>query len=167
MRSRNIGAMGSAGLRSLRDRYANAFRLASALLVLYALGHTMGAVVAVPRFGDASDTVVALMQSVHVRSQGADCTWYGFYRGFGMLVTVFFVLSAVLAWHLGGLTLRAQRDLAPVAWTLFASHVAGAVVTWVYFFPAPIVFSTLIAALLGVACLRSHRSGQTAHALSA
>jgi hypothetical protein len=159
--------MGSTDLRSLRDRYANAFRLASGLLVLYALGHTMGAVVAVPSFGIASDTVVALMQSVHVRSQGADCTWYGFYRGFGVMVTAFFLLSAVLAWHLGGLTLRAQRDLAPVAWTLFASHLAGAVVTWVYFFPAPIVFSTLIATLLGFACLRSHRSGQEAHALSA
>jgi hypothetical protein len=159
--------MESTGLRSMRARYANAFRLASALLLLYALGHTMGAVVSVPSFGVASDTVVTLMQSVHVRSQGDDCTWYGFYRGFGILVTVFFLLSAVLAWHLGGLTLRAQRDLAPVAWTLFASHVAGAVVTWVYFFPAPIVFSTLIAALLGFACLRSHRSGQEAHALSA
>lgn len=159
--------MGPTGLRSLRDRYANAFRIASALLVLYALGHTMGAVVAVPQFGIASDTVVALMQSVHVRSQGAECTWYGFYRGFGILVTVFFLLSAVLAWHLGGLTLSAQRDLAPIAWTLFASHVVGAVVTWVYFFPAPILFSTLIAALLGFASFRIHRSGQAAHGLSA
>jgi hypothetical protein len=150
--------MASTGLRDLRGRYANTFRIASVLLVLYTLGHTLGAVVSIPRFGDASDTVVSLMQSVHVRAQGADCTWYGFYRGFGILVSVFFVLSAVLAWHLGGIAPRARRDLAPVAWTLFAGHLAGAVVTWVYFFPVPIVFSTAIAALLGFGCLRSIRS---------
>jgi hypothetical protein len=152
--------MGSGGLRGFGERYTSAFRVASVLLVLYALGHTMGAVVAVPRFGVASDTVVTLMQSVHVRVQGAECTWYGFYRGFGIIVSAFFVLSAVLAWHLGGATPGARRDLAPVAWTLFASHLAGALVTWVYFFPVPIVFSTVITALLGLGCLRGHRSGE-------
>jgi hypothetical protein len=159
--------MGSNGLRALWNRCANEFRVASVLLVLYTLGHTMGAVVAIPRFGEASDTVVALMQSVHVRAQGADCTWYGFYRGFGVLVSAFFVLSAVLAWHLGGTARRARRELAPVAWTLFAGHLVGAVVAWVYFFPTPVVFSTVIAALLGFGCLRSHRSGENPVALSA
>jgi hypothetical protein len=157
--------MESTGSRGLA-RYANAFRVASVLLVLYTLGHTMGAVVGIPRFGEASDTVVALMQSVHVPVQGVERTWYGFYRGFGILISAYFVLSAVLAWHLGGMTLRAQRDLAPVTWTFFASHLAGAVVSWVYFFPVPIAFSTAIAALLGLGCLRSHRAEASTHATS-
>jgi len=84
----------------MRPRFFNSFRLASILLVLYTIGHTAGAVIATPKLGVGSDTVVALMKSVHVRAQGADCTWYGFYRGFGALVSVFFAFSAIVAWQL-------------------------------------------------------------------
>ena len=146
--------------RSVRARYFNAFRLASYLLVLYALGHTTGAVVSTPRFGPDSDAVVAMMKSVHVTAQGVDCTWYGFYRGFGVLVSVFFVFSAILTWQLGGMTARERRPLAPVLWALFLGYVATAAVTWVSFFPVPLVFSTAIAALLGFACVKKERGDE-------
>ena len=135
------------------SRYFNAFRIAAYVLVLFMLGHTFGAVVATPRFGGESDAVVSLMKSVHVTSQSADCTWYGFYRGFGVLVSIWFVFSAVLAWHVGGMSPGDRRLFAPVTWALFLCHAAGAVVAWVYFFPAPQLFSSVIALLLGYACM--------------
>lgn len=141
-------------------RFFNPLRLAAYLLVLYALGHTAGAVVKTPKLGAASDAVAEAMKTVHLSAQGADCTWYGFYRGFGWLVTVFFVFSAVFAWHLGGADLRTRRALAPVTWTLVLSYLASLVVSWAYFFPAPIAFSTAITALLGIACLQDWRAGQ-------
>ena len=140
--------------RSLGSRYANPFRLASYLLVLFTLGHTLGAVVATPRLGADSDAVVAAMRSVHVVSQSADCTWYGFYRGFGATISLFFAFSAVLTWHLGGLSARDRRGLAPVMWALFAAYAANAVIAWLYFFPTPQIFATIVAVLLGIGCVR-------------
>jgi hypothetical protein len=140
-------------------RYFNAFRLASYLLVFYTFGHTLGAVIKTPQFGAESDTVVALMKSIHVQAQSADCTWYGFYRGFGIFVSIYFVFSIFAAWRLGGMSEDDKAALMPFAWALFLSHLAGAFVAFAYFFAAPMVFSTAIAALLGLGCFSARFRG--------
>jgi hypothetical protein len=140
-------------------RFFNEFRLASYVLVLYTFGHTLGAVINTPRFGAESDSVVAAMKSVHVQAQGADCTWYGFYRGFGIIVSVYFILSAVLTWQLGGMTPAERRKFKLVTWTLFLGFVVCAIVTWSSFFPVPLVFSVALAVLLGFACMRTRATG--------
>jgi hypothetical protein len=142
---------------SVWARYCNAFRLASYLMVLYAFGHTRGAVIGTPHFGAESDAVASMMKSVPVHVQGADCTWYGFYRGFGVMVSVYFVFSAALSWHLGGIPPRDRRAFAPIAWLLFLSYVANTLLAGVYFFAAPVVFSTVISTLLGLACIGVRR----------
>jgi hypothetical protein len=131
----------------------NPFRWASVLFVFYALGHTLGALISVPRFGASSDAVVSMMQSVHVISQGADCTWFGFYRGFGYFVSFYLLLSAFLAWWVGGMTERTRGALLPVAWALLAVSAANLPLVFLYFFPAPMVFSVVIAVLLGIGCV--------------
>jgi hypothetical protein len=141
-----------------RLRSFNVFRVASFLLVLYTLGHTLGAVVETPQFGFSSDEVVAQMKSVQVKVQSADCTWYGFYRGFGIMVSVYFAFSALVAWYLGSDGGRVETVLRPIAWALFLGHLAGALITWVYFFPVPIVFSTAITILLGYGCFQRRQS---------
>jgi hypothetical protein len=140
--------------QSLRARFFNVYRLAAYCLILYSLGHTLGAVIATPRFGPESDRVVSMMKSIHVYAQGAECTWYGFYRGFGWLVSIFFILSAVLSWHLGGRTMRERAALTLVSFSMFLSHAAGIVIAWAYFFPAPRLFSAATAGLLGLGCLQ-------------
>ncbi len=105
-------------------------------------------------------SVVSMMKSVHVVAQGADATWYGFYRGFGWFVSVFFIFSAVMTWYLGGRTARDRLALALVTWSLFLSHAAGSIIAWVYFFFAPILFSTVITVLLGIGCVRDWLAGR-------
>ena len=107
-----------------------------------------------------SDSVVSMMKSVHVVAQGARATWYGFYRGFGWFVSVFFIFSAVMTWYLGGRTARDRLALALVTWSLFLSHAAGSIIAWVYFFFAPILFSTVITVLLGIGCVRDWLAGR-------
>jgi hypothetical protein len=131
----------------------NPFRWASVLFVLNAVGHTLGAVITVPQFGPSSDAVVSMMQSVHLNAQGSDCTWYGFYRGFGYFVSFYMLLSALLAWWLGGMTERTRGPFLPVAWALFAVSVANVPLMFIYFFPVPMVFSSVIAVLLGIGCI--------------
>jgi hypothetical protein len=144
----------------VRARYFNVYRLASYALVLYTLGHTRGAVVGTPRFGPESDAVVESMKAVHVLVNGADCTWYGFYRGFGVFVSIFFVFSVVVTWKLGGMPARERAALAPLTWGLFACYGATIVTSWLWFFQAPLVFSTIITVLLGLGCLGDLRAAR-------
>jgi len=141
--------------RGIVARYLNEFRLASYVLVIFALGHTLGAVVQTPHFGEESDTVVSAMKFTYVKVQGVDRTWYGFYRGFGILVAVFFVFSAVLTWHLGGMTTADRRRFAAVTWALFLAYVVSVTVSWKYFFPVPLSFSIALVILLGWAAIHS------------
>lgn len=141
-----------------RVRYLNPFRLASYLLLLFCLGHTRGGVLAIPSFGTAGDSVLAMMKSVHFRCMSSDCTWFGFYAGFGLFASIFLFLSAALTWYLGGLSPSARRALLPITWMLFLAQAAGAVLAWTYFFLAPQVFSTAIAGLLGFEAVRQTRS---------
>ena len=138
-------------------RYFNPYRFVAVLFVFYNLGHTLGAVAATPKFGPASDAVVSAMMSVHVVAQGADCTWYGFFRGMGATVSVFFLFSTVLTWHLGGLSRPERRALAPVTIALFLSMAGSTVLAWVYFFPVPLVFSFLITILIGIGCVQDRK----------
>jgi uncharacterized protein YndB with AHSA1/START domain len=135
-------------------RYLNPFRLATYVLILFFLGHTLGALINIPSFGTAGDAVLAAMRSTQFRCQTSDCTWFGFYMGFGIFVSIFFLATAAIAWYLGGLDRPRQRALAPIAWMLFLAYAANAVVAWTYFFIAPQVFATLVAVLLGYQCLR-------------
>jgi hypothetical protein len=142
-------------MTNMLGRYFNPFRLATYLLILYCAGHTWGTILSTPHFGEASDAVAYAMKSVHFNVQGFECTWFGFYVGFGLLVSIFFLCSAAVTWFLGGLARSEQRGLAPITWALFLSYLASAVIAWAYFFVAPGVFSTLIAALLGFQCLKT------------
>jgi hypothetical protein len=144
----------AAAWRSVLARYFNSYRLAAYVLVFYALGHTLGAVIATPQFGAESDSVVSMMKSVHVIAQGSDATWYGFFRGFGCFITVFFVFSIIFAWFVGGKSGEFRAQLAPVTWSLFVSYVAGAVIAWKYLFMMPILFAVAVAALFGIGCIR-------------
>lgn len=139
---------------SFPARYLNPFRLASYVLVLFFLGHTLGALVKIPSFGAQADAVLSAMQATHFRCQTSDCTWFGFYLGFGWDVSLFLLASAAIAWFLGGLEPQQQRAMKPIAWTLFLSHAAGAVIAWIWFFIAPQVFGTVLAVLLGYQCLK-------------
>ncbi len=76
------------------------YRIASVLLVLFAVGHTLGFPETPPEWGVGA--IVNSMQTVHFDAQGFDRTYYDFYVGFGLFVSVFLLFAAVLAWHLAG-----------------------------------------------------------------
>ena len=123
------------------------YRIASVLLALYALAHTFG----FRRPADRPDgsTVAALMRSTHVTVQGSRRTFWDFYVGFGLFATVFLLLSALLAWQLGGLSADALARVPWAAtWGLAITFAVLTVMTWRYFFVAPVVFSSLITLLL-------------------
>src|SRR5580765_705323 len=98
------------------------------------------------------------MKSTHFQILGFRRTYWDFYVGFGLFVSVFLLLAAILAWQLGGLPWQTSALVRLTAWTLALCFVALTILSWTYFFSIPIVFSGLIAICLVSATWLSTRS---------
>jgi hypothetical protein len=128
------------------------YRVSSVLLVLFAVGHTMGFHRVNPRWG--ADAVAGGMKSVRFPVQGFERSYWHFFMGFGLFVSAFLVFAAILAWQLGGMPREPLATLTVVRWSFAICFVAICALTWRYFFVAPGVFSTLVAiSLVGAAWL--------------
>lgn len=138
-------------------RFFNPFRLATYVLLVYCAGHTAGALFNTPRFTPEAGAVLDAMRSVRFPVQGFQRTWFGFYFGFGLIVSVYFLVSAALAWFLGGCDPTQRRALRPITWTLFLSYAASTVIVLQNFFVSPLVFSSLLTLLFGYECWRATR----------
>ena len=120
------------------------YRIAAVLILLFDLGHTSGFPWSDPKWG----VDLAAMRSTHFYIMGFSRTYWDFYVGFGLFVTVFLLLAVVLAWQMGGLPPEALSRMRGVAWTFPACFAAIAVLSWRYFFILPIAFSIVITACL-------------------
>jgi len=135
-------------------KHFGAYRLASYLLVLFCAGHTVGGMLSHKSLGAPADAVFASMRAVHFNFNGADCTYYGFWLGFGLTTSLFLLLSAVIAFSLSRVPETCWPSVAPIAWALVLSHAANTILAWRYFFAGPGVLSTLVTVLLAVATWR-------------
>ncbi len=129
------------------------YRIASVLLVLFAAGHTLGFRRVDPRWG--IDATIGALKATQFQVQGFTRSYWGFYTGFGLFVTVLLVFVGILAWQLGALPKDTLRSLRVVTWALALSFVAVTLLSWRYFFIAPLVFSSVIAACLLLAAWRA------------
>lgn len=126
------------------------YRISSVLLLLFAFGHTIGFRKADPRW--RADTVVSGMQSVSFDVQSFNRTYWDFFTGFGLFVSVFLVFAAVLAWQFGSMPPERLSAIPVERWSFAMCFVLIAGLTWRYFFMAPGIFSTLVAlGLVGAA----------------
>ena len=122
------------------------FRIASVLIVLFALGHTLGFRNLDPAWH--VEGVVSQMQSVHFQAQGFSRSYYDFFAGFGLFVSAFLVFAAVVAWQLGSLRPEHDRHWRVSAWTLALLFCSTTALSWRYFFVLPIAFSGVISVCL-------------------
>ena len=122
------------------------YRISSGLLVLFALGHTVGFRHVDPSWN--ADGVMARMRGVSFDVQGFHRSYWDFFTGFGLFVSVFLVFAAVLAWQFGSMSLERLAAIPIQRWSFAICFVFIAVLTWRYFFLAPDVLSTLAALAL-------------------
>ena len=129
------------------------YRIASVLLLLFAVGHTLGFRKVDPRWG--VDSLIASMRNIHFDAQGFSRSYWEFYTGFGLFVSVFLLFAAFLAWQLGGLPAQSLAGMRGIAWALALCFVAVTVLSWRYFFITPVIFSIVITICLIAAAWRS------------
>ena len=127
------------------------YRIASVLLLLFAIGHTLGFRQNNPEWGVGS--VIDSMRAIHFDAQGFNRTYWDFFSAFGFFFTVFLLFAAVLAWQFGGLPAEAFARIRRTAWALAVSFAAVTALTWRYGFTTPLVFSAIITLCLIAAAL--------------
>jgi hypothetical protein len=122
------------------------YRVASVLLFLFAALHTFGFRQTDPRWG--IDSLVAAMRAVHFDAQGYRRTYWDFFTGLGFFVGVFLLFAAVLSWQLGGLSRQTLKLMPLLTWTFAILFVGVTILSWIYLFVAPVIFSAVIAVCL-------------------
>jgi hypothetical protein len=125
------------------------YRIAAVLLLLFAVGHTLGFRQSDPQWG--VDALLGSMRSIHFDAQGFTRTYWDFFSAFGLLFSAFLLFAAVLAWLLAGLPAEILASVRSIAWALAICFVAVTALSWRYAFTTPIVFSTLITLCLTAA----------------
>jgi len=125
------------------------FRALAVILALFTLGHTVGTIGAVTAAPEEA-AVIAAMQGYRVPVMGFLRTYWEFYRGFSISISVLLAVLAVLAWQVGSLSQRNPRAALPFAITVLIACVAQAIVCFLYFFTAPMALSTLSVVCAGI-----------------
>jgi hypothetical protein len=136
-------------------------RALAGVLVFFTIGHTMG-LLKPPASGTPAAAVLATMGSVHFPVMGFERSYAEFYRGFGLFVSLEFALLAVLAYQVSGLCRRHPRQAMPMAITLQAACIATAILSWLFFFAAPIVMSVVALVCSTLALVALARDSATA-----
>jgi hypothetical protein len=125
------------------------YRIAAVLLLLFAVGHTLGFRQSDPKWG--VDALLGSMRSIHFDVQGFNRTYWDFFMAAGFSVGVFYLFAAILAWQLGGLAAATLALMRGTAWALALCFAAITVVSWRYLFIIPIAFSIVITLCLTAA----------------
>jgi hypothetical protein len=125
-------------------------RIASVLTLIHAVLHTIGGV-----FGGAApgpqQAAVTAMQVNQFPVMGVTRTFWDFYMGLGLAGSVSMTVEAVVFWQLSSLAKTDALRLRPVLATFLIGFLGVAVVSYRYFFVAPVIVEVLIALCLGLA----------------
>ena len=133
------------------------YRTAAVLLLLFALGHTLGFRQSDPQWG--VDALLGSMRSIHFDVQGFNRTYWDLFEAAGFSVGAFYLFAAILAWQLGGLPAPTLALMRGTAWSFALCFAAITIVSWRYLFVLPIAFSVLITICLTAAAGLSAKQG--------
>src|SRR5215469_4337730 len=126
-------------------------RIASVLTFVHCVLHTFGGVLSSPRHGAEEVAVIESMKSHSFDVMGSMRSYWDFFFGYGLLVTIFLLADAVLFWQLASLAKAHPIWMRPIIALFSATFAATAVVAWKYFFLGPAITELLIATCLAMA----------------
>ena len=122
------------------------YRIAFVLLILFAVGHTLGFRRVDPRWG--VDSLIQQLRSTHFDAQGFNRSYWDFFTGFGFFVTILLLFAAIVSWQLGSLPKESLSTMSLITWGLAICFIVVAFLSYQYFFMVPVVFSGAIAVCL-------------------
>lgn len=132
------------------------YRLAAVLLLLFAIGHTLGFSQSDPAWG--VDGLLGSMRTLHFDIQGFHRTYWDFFVAAGYSAGALYLFAALLAWQLGRLPAETLATLRVVVWALPLCFAVITVLSCLYLFVLPIALSAAITVCLTAAAWQSARS---------
>ena len=102
--------------------------------------------------------VVEAMREDHFAVVGVSRSYWDFYFGFGLIISVMQLMQAAVLWQLGTLAKTDAARLRPIIAVFCVSLVANAVLSWMYFFAIPVVTAVLIAICPALAFVSAKRT---------
>src|SRR5579863_6520609 len=119
-------------------------RIASVLTLIHAVLHTIGGVFSEPAPG-AAEAAVAAMKANQFLLMGNTRSYWDFYFGMGLCVTIFLTVEAIVFWLLAALARTDAAKLRPILIAFVAGYLALAINSWRSFFLGPVIVEILIA----------------------
>jgi hypothetical protein len=111
----------------------------------------MGGVFGSPQHGAEEIAVIEAMKSHRFDFLGSARSYWDFFFGYGLFITIVLFVVAVLFWRLAAFVTTSPALVQSVAGIFAFNFAAMAVVSWRYFFFAPALTELLIAVCLIVA----------------
>jgi hypothetical protein len=125
-------------------------RIASVLTLIHAVLHTVGGVFGKVDPGPAA-VAVAAMKANQFLLMGSMRSFWDFYFGMGLALSISMTAEGILMWQLASLARTDARSLRPMMVTFLVAYLAVAVNSYEHFFPAPVIFEIIIAGCFGAA----------------
>jgi hypothetical protein len=119
-------------------------RIASMLTLVHSALHTIGGVFGKPAPGIGAATEAA-MRDNYFHVFGVTRSYWEFYRGMGLSVSIFLTAEALIFWLLATLAKKYAIELRPILWIFALAYLVFAVNSSIYFFSGPVIVEILIA----------------------
>jgi hypothetical protein len=133
------------------------FVLTSVLLVLFAAGHSYGFLTVRPSSSEGL-AVLSSMHSVTFTLGHSVHSYWDFYLGFGLFISVYLLLAAVLAWELPRIREASYEAYVVLAYALLAAQTLQTLLSCLYFRGPPMVLSMVVLACLMWGIIASARA---------
>jgi hypothetical protein len=136
-------------------------RAASVLTLLHCIGHTIGGVFGADAAPPPEEApVIEAMKSHRFEMMGSMRSFWDFFFGYGLFISINFLIQAVLFWQLASLANKGVKEIRPIIACFFLGYIGFTILGWNYFFAAAAIHEALITILLGLALI-AFRTPQT------
>jgi hypothetical protein len=125
-------------------------RIAAVVAIVQSVLHTIGGVFGKPMPGPAATAVMAMKENQFLLT-GLTRSYWDFYIGFGLAITVFLAVEGVVFWMLGSLAGKDGVNVRPILMAFVVGYAALAVLAYKFFFAGPLICDVVIALLMGLA----------------
>lgn len=125
-------------------------RATAVILALFAIGHTLGTVAPRVTRGAEEAALFRAMQGFRFPVMGFIRSYWEFYRGFAITISVLQVALAIVAWQTATLAGREPRAAVPLAATVLVTCLGLTIVSVAFFFAGPIVMASVASACAAV-----------------
>lgn len=123
-------------------------RIASVLTLIHCAGHTIGGVFGKPKHGAEQLAVIDAMKSHRFNVMGSMRSYWDFFFGYGLGVTITLLIQGILFWQLASFVKSSPAVVRSIALLFFFNYALMSIVAFRYFFMGAGILEALMAASL-------------------